>query len=776
VFDASKVGDEIFGILRSFDYEVAIFDDEGNKVYEPGTARRFFTNKRNITVALHEDGENSKLLVYLGRSVEMGEVEGLLNTLRKCANKFGLLYSARQYRRELLPRDFTNGATVLESRKLTGSSKTSYLKLEGARMIVRHDSAVDDSKQGARGRNVRKVFVENREGERFLMPSQNMMAGRAMTRHVSESGDFRDEVGTKICEMAKQQVQMKTCASYCRKNRKKIDEDVSPIIDACTTRASKIRETFEGLYRRYAKTLTELEKNSDDLLCEGSDDMLEEKVNALREKLKLEDDNQMDRPTCETVVRLLGENSILEARGPEMVHLPALDCDVEAEAWEAFKADEPKITFINDTAPDVTPASDNLAAGLTLVANQVKHDAFANMLSQVSQWLEDGKTDALLKHIAHRAIHVAKTHPSKAEAKPLVKTPSVDKERVPESKKALDGVIVTESVKALEEWFAGLSPDKIFEDDWGSRHPRSVSDDEYSTELGKSISTVEDDFNVDDFLVMRGDDFNYGDSTITEKEIEADYLRKSLMGYLNDEVEDDFSASVEVSHDDFGDLSDVVSRLMPQVVSRLEEEGYTISGFTAEADVDVAGTSEPIDPIVFRDDILDENIGDFRDESIPEETREIAKKLHRANYEPVRYSGRAMMGEECLGVVIEWKSEVDELADALGEEYGDPHIDGMGRGFIAYWPHLKLAGLNEDQAEDVEDDGLDDDKELLLSGDGDDDLSNEDILLPSNPATDLEREVSSDGETKADGDADYINRLKTLAGVKGARAPRPPQP
>lgn len=758
MFDPAKVAEEIFTTLRSFNYDVALFSDEGAKVFEPSDARRFFTPKNVITVSLFEDGENSFMYIYLSRKVKIDQVQGLLNTLRKCATKFGLNYSVRKYRREIGPKDFANGNTsVLESRKLTGSTKSSYLKLEGARMIVRHDGAVDDSKMGARGRNVRKVFVENTEGERFMMPTQNMMAGRAMTRHISKGGKFHDETGDKLTNLAAQQQHMKTCESYCRKNKKKIDESAMQLIEVCNTRAKRLRTVFEAVYRNYDKGLKELAQENDNILLE--DDLMEEKVNTLKSKLKLEDEEVVDRPTCESVVRVLGESDLLEGRAPkvDMVRLGALDCEVEAPAWEAFKANPPAISFINDTAPNLANCGSLDAACLSLISNQCAYDAFANMLSKVAQLLEDGKEDSLLKNIAQRAITATKSHTNVGEAKPLVKTPSKNREQeVAEARKddLRDGIIVTESINALQNWYDGLSEEAIFEDDWGSRYPKSRwSEDDLESAIESAHDTIEDDFNVDDFLVMSGDDFHYGDATLTaeDKQIHASELLGSLEHYLEGELTNEIGSQVDVGEQDgFGDIKPIAKKLLPRVAQRLTGEGYTIDGMDEFEGDEEGDALDAEDGIHFDDRMLESGDNHY---CVVNDSNNAVSSCRKTKEECERLVGKLQIKYP------DGNFSIMDMSDDLSEDEmidnGDP---------------------DEDLTDDVKDDGVEDKKEMLLSGD---DLSSEDILQPVNPQNDFKRDVAADTDgqrgEKENNDA-FINRLRGLAGIKASQTPGVPLP
>jgi hypothetical protein len=107
MFNAETVAKEIFNVLRSFDYEVDLYDDDGNKVAEPAEARRFFVTPNNMTVSIREDGENSSVKLFLSHSTETSEVEGLIETMRTLCTRFGVLFNVRKYDRELKPKDLS---------------------------------------------------------------------------------------------------------------------------------------------------------------------------------------------------------------------------------------------------------------------------------------------------------------------------------------------------------------------------------------------------------------------------------------------------------------------------------------------------------------------------------------------------------------------------------------------------------------------------------------------------------------------------------------------
>lgn len=112
MFNPSKLAQEIFSVLRSFDYTVSIFDFNGNRVYEPDDARRFFASPKNITVSINEDSENSIVKLFLSQATDVDEVKGLIETMRTTASRYGVLFNVRKYQKELSPRDLSPNSGI----------------------------------------------------------------------------------------------------------------------------------------------------------------------------------------------------------------------------------------------------------------------------------------------------------------------------------------------------------------------------------------------------------------------------------------------------------------------------------------------------------------------------------------------------------------------------------------------------------------------------------------------------------------------------------------
>lgn len=206
----SGTAKEVFLVLRSFDYEVVLYDGEGTKVYEPDQARYFFARPENILVSIRDNNEDSSVEVHLSKSTDVNDIKKLLATLRTTATKFAMVFRVHRHGKAITPKNYSVSLNIVENERFTmnilegmyGTSRSSYLKLENARMIVKHKTKIDEEQVGARGRNIASIHIENDRGERHLFPVNVLAPARAMTHHVNHGGTWADPIGAQIERMA----------------------------------------------------------------------------------------------------------------------------------------------------------------------------------------------------------------------------------------------------------------------------------------------------------------------------------------------------------------------------------------------------------------------------------------------------------------------------------------------------------------------------------------------------------------------------------------------
>jgi F0F1-type ATP synthase delta subunit len=98
-------------------------------------------------------------------------------------------------------------------------------------MIIRHTKSVEEGVPGARSRNIKAIFIENNQGERFRFPYNYLNGARAMQMHVAKGGNPYDAVGEAIVNTVEDIAKMRKFTQYAQRN-KMIDESTQQYIDA----------------------------------------------------------------------------------------------------------------------------------------------------------------------------------------------------------------------------------------------------------------------------------------------------------------------------------------------------------------------------------------------------------------------------------------------------------------------------------------------------------------------------------------------------------------
>jgi hypothetical protein len=307
VIDFGTVADAAFEVLRQFNYTVSMYDGTGMETMDLKDARRFYSKAEDMGVYIEEAAENSTIIMNKSDSVSITEILGFQQTLEQAvANKYNLLFTINSTKGPIRPQDHAQDI-MRENRKIDmdlnenmyGTSKSSYLKMEGAKLIVKHSSKVDETVSGARSRRIDRMYVENSRGERHLLPTKQLLAGKAMTRHISQGGELSDDVGVKLCEMAQDYANLGTAIRHVRKNREALTEDAATLQECAAKGREKMRGIFEKIHRNYFAGLDAL---TGDPLNEASDEQMDNARSHAAKSLYC-DDCQIDESVLESVAR-----------------------------------------------------------------------------------------------------------------------------------------------------------------------------------------------------------------------------------------------------------------------------------------------------------------------------------------------------------------------------------------------------------------------------------------------------------------------------------------
>ncbi len=250
---SENISNEIFKILKGSGQTIRLFTDEGENTVDASSARRFYLPDLGSMVNLDETDSTRELRVSVNQNTDLDEFKDTLFQLKNLANRSIIEYTLKGFTKQITPKDQDYQAQKVRDMKIEegispayGTSKSSYQKLESAKLIIKHTKPVNEESRGSRSRNISAIYIENADGERYKMPTNNLAGGRAMLRHVQEGGIPHDEFGKHIQEQTVELKKLKEFANYSKRNGL-VNEDTADIVEAVSNRIASIREKMNKL-------------------------------------------------------------------------------------------------------------------------------------------------------------------------------------------------------------------------------------------------------------------------------------------------------------------------------------------------------------------------------------------------------------------------------------------------------------------------------------------------------------------------------------------------
>ena len=153
--------------------------------------------------------------------------------------------------------------TVAESKlsPLTGTVKTSVQRLNDNKLIIKHSENILDEVRGARTRKIHKIYLENAQGERFLLPMTSLRGARAHLRHADNGGNPYDQIGRAITETAEEASQL---SKFVRRTGKRVFEDqvAQQVVESAKLRLREVKKLLDSMSgeRGYKANVEKLEE------------------------------------------------------------------------------------------------------------------------------------------------------------------------------------------------------------------------------------------------------------------------------------------------------------------------------------------------------------------------------------------------------------------------------------------------------------------------------------------------------------------------------------
>lgn len=270
------ISQDLFDKVRSRFSNLEMGDETGAVTIDPALARFFDfdfvvegSNLGRVSISLNELGS---LKVYYSQGITENQDDPakqswykFLKEMRFFAMRRLLRFDTRDISKTNLDKnDFQHLAatqapkeeempeTMNESRWNDKSTKKTSRAVKGqTEVIVRHSQAVDEMYPGARSqrKNIKAIFIQNRDGERFKYPFIHPAGAFAMAQHVDHGGVPHDPAGKAIIKMSEQIAQLQ---EFQRKvSRSTLHDDATGITERAIGRLNELKAQVEALGKRH---------------------------------------------------------------------------------------------------------------------------------------------------------------------------------------------------------------------------------------------------------------------------------------------------------------------------------------------------------------------------------------------------------------------------------------------------------------------------------------------------------------------------------------------
>ena len=207
-----------------------------------------------VTVSVDKRNDRYSLTLYYTDDVtENGTDEWykLQKDIRYTAQLCGINSFVLRNRNHLKPdmqkREYMKKQEQIAEGYYPMGKKASYSdNVPAVKIILQHTRQIEEGEQ--RYRNIAKIFVENQNGERFLIPTTKPGLARVFARHISEGGTPYDDRGQHISSLVEEYSKM---AGFVRATRgHQFNESALKLVESGINHYQSLRESLSRMTGR----------------------------------------------------------------------------------------------------------------------------------------------------------------------------------------------------------------------------------------------------------------------------------------------------------------------------------------------------------------------------------------------------------------------------------------------------------------------------------------------------------------------------------------------
>lgn len=269
------IANDVFDKIRSRFENLEMGDETGAVTIDPANARFFdfdfiyeHINLGRISISLNDLGS---LKLYYSQGITENQDApakklwySFLKEMRLFAMRRLLRFDTRDIAKTNLDKnDFQQLAATQaqkdednmnmnESKWNNKSSKKTSRAVKGrTEVIVRHNNPVDEMYPGSRSqrKNIKAIYIQNSDGERFKYPFIHPAGAFAMAQHVDHGGAPHDPAGKAIVRMSEQIAQLQEFQRQVQ--RSTLHDDAMGITERAVGKLQELKAQIESLSKRH---------------------------------------------------------------------------------------------------------------------------------------------------------------------------------------------------------------------------------------------------------------------------------------------------------------------------------------------------------------------------------------------------------------------------------------------------------------------------------------------------------------------------------------------
>jgi hypothetical protein len=203
---------EIFKVLSGLGHRVFLYNQQGQRVYDPSSSNRMFSDDAKMMITLDWTKgrpRRPQVVLHTSESTDPKLIDEVRSTLKK-HNLYDHKISIMPYGKTLEPKNFAWMNQPMSESKWSGTTRTSRQPVGQAEVVIRHSQPLLMDSNNRRWTRIASIFVHGPDGSRWKCPWKHIGGARAMAQHVSQEGTPWDGGGSCIHLMTETLLNLRT--------------------------------------------------------------------------------------------------------------------------------------------------------------------------------------------------------------------------------------------------------------------------------------------------------------------------------------------------------------------------------------------------------------------------------------------------------------------------------------------------------------------------------------------------------------------------------------